>query len=256
MPDPTNGDTPGNGDSQKSWKSLPTDRVGFDRQLEVLRAYGAIAADEGKTGAEVAKAVGIHAASVSVCNPFFTESGLIERSGVGNKASADVAAYHRAMGWEASTAGEKLAPTLRNTWFWKAIAPRLSLKPMEEADALKVLAEACGAGKKYRGQLALILDYAATGGLVIRDGSVIRQGPQANPGVEPVSPPKPKVDEAAPQGEVQPPPPPRTQAKGQLISFDVSIQLNHEDIAGWSPDQIKEFFNGVALVIGARKQAP
>jgi hypothetical protein len=242
-------------ESQKPTKAVPTDRVSVEKQMAVLRAYGAIAADKGVTAAEVGAVVPIHPASVSVCNPFFTESGLIERSeGGGNKAAADVVAFHRAMGWDPNSAAEKLAPTLRQTWYWRALAPRLSFRALDESEAVRVLADEVHAGATYKPQIKMILDYLEAARLTIRDGTQIKKGPLATPETEAATKvttdPNPKATEVSP-----PPAPPAPAALMTGISFDASIRITEQEMASWTPEQIKEFFVGLAAVIAAKNRA-
>lgn len=240
-------------DSSKGWKALPTDRVGFEKQLAILQAYGAVAAEEGKTASAIAEVVGIHASSVSVCNAFFTESAFIERAGVGNKATPDVVAYQRAIEWDATTAGEKLAPTLRQTWFWKVLAPRLSFRPVEEGEAIRILADECGAGKTYRPQIKALVDYLEVGKLVVREGTLIKRGPLGGDSGSP----KPDADPGRGMEERTP----KQQAeKGNAnlaagIAFDASIRVGMDELVRMTPEQIKEFFAGLAVVIAAKNRA-
>lgn len=39
------------------------------------------------------------------------------------------------------------------------------------------------------------------------------------------------------------------------ISFDASIRITEKEIGSWSPDQIREFFTGLAAVISAKSKA-
>jgi hypothetical protein len=77
-----------NGDPAKLSKSkphraLPTDRVGFEKQLAILRAYAAASGPERKavSNEEVGAIVPIHKNTVSICNPFFVDTGLLTREG-------------------------------------------------------------------------------------------------------------------------------------------------------------------------------
>lgn len=39
------------------------------------------------------------------------------------------------------------------------------------------------------------------------------------------------------------------------VNFNVSIKIDIKELAGWQPDQIKAFFNGIALVLRAKDEA-
>jgi hypothetical protein len=242
--------------NHKPSKALPTDRVSHEKQLAVLRAYGAIAAADGMTAAAIGEVVQIHPSSVSVCNPFLSESGLIERSGAGNMATEATVAYHQATVWNDAAAGEKLAPTLRQTWYWKALQNRLSFRPMEVSEVIQVLAAECGASVNHKAQLAMVLDYLIVGGLVVKDGSQVKQGPRAMSDSFTPPPPPPgdsheherDREKGKPKDEV-----PIALAPG--ISFDACIRVTEKEIANWSPEQISEFFKGLAAVIAAKGRA-
>jgi hypothetical protein len=248
MSDPTSGGGSASTkpDNRKPSKALPTDRVSVEKQLKVLRAYGAIAAETGVSGTAISEVVESHPSSVSVCNPFLQESGLIERSGSGYKAVPAVVAYHAATEWDPTTAGGKLAPVLKESWYWKALLPRLSFRPLTEAEAVRVLAEDCGAPPSFEGQIKGILEYLETATLIVRDGGAIKRGPGAANEQEQKTPPTPEVATAREK-------PPQTEKPvGPGIAFDVSIQVSMDEIGRWSPDQIKTFFSGLADVIAAK----
>ncbi len=156
-------------------KQLPTDRVAFKRQMDVLRAY-AVNGEGGRavTNEQVAATVGMTASTVSLCNPFLADIQLLQRAEGGYVPSPDVMAFNLAFGWDADNAASKLAPSLEKTWFAAALLPQLKFTPRDEREAITTLAEACGAGKEYKAQLRLLLDYLEEAGLISRENGMVR----------------------------------------------------------------------------------
>lgn len=251
---PPNGESSKIENASRPTKALPTDRAGFDRQMDILRAYGATAAENGMTAAGIAELVGMHSSTVSVCNPFFSENGLIERVPDGGyRAAPETVAFQLSHQWNPEKAGEKLAPRLRMAWFWATLEPRLSFRPMEETEVVQALAEKCNASPSHRGQVSTIIEYLAAAKLVLKDGTMIRKGPLAatmSRGNEE----EPKM--TPPQGEQkrEPVTPPPATGLTPGISFDVSIRVDMREMAGWSKDRIEAFFQGIAAVLAAKGQ--
>lgn len=246
--------------SSKPTKALPTDRAGLDKQLSILRAYGAIAADQGTTSVAIGEVVSVHNATVSVCNPFFAEAGLIERASPGGyRANAAVVAYHRAYQWNAATAAHKLAPVLRETWFWKALHPRLMFRPIDEAEAVNVLGEACNASPAARAQIRLVLDYLDAAGLIVRDGTTIKLRAPGIADVGDASEVAPPTTTGEPPKAAALVPPPKVTMPTVVqpgISLDVSISVSMDEMSGWSPLRIEKFFAGIAAVLAAKNLEP
>src|SRR5579863_8993712 len=68
--------------SSKPTKFLPTDRITFSRQLDILRAWAAASGPLGKAVAnnDVADIVKMQASTVSLANAFFASVGLLTRT--------------------------------------------------------------------------------------------------------------------------------------------------------------------------------
>src|SRR6266478_4088427 len=62
----------------KLTKILPSDRVTFAKQLEILRGYAAASAQGTKavTNVELASIIGMAAETISTCNAFFSSVGF------------------------------------------------------------------------------------------------------------------------------------------------------------------------------------
>lgn len=171
-------------------KALPTDRVAFARQLDILRA--AVAASglsrNPVSNEEVSKIVNIHFGSISTCNPFFLETGFFSRQKLQNVPCDEVFAYAERFEWEQEKAAHKLAPVLRKSWFYLSLSPKLAFRSLSTDEALSFLAEEVGATKEHKDQLAILIDYLRVAGLVSVDGTTINlikggaeDAPPANP---------------------------------------------------------------------------
>src|SRR2546422_8083075 len=97
-------------------KTLPTDRITVDKQVELLRAFAVVYdANGGKpvTNEQAGNAVTPTkaAATVILTNAFFTDIGLLARSdNRGFTPSHDLPAYNHACQWGEEAAKEKLRP--------------------------------------------------------------------------------------------------------------------------------------------------
>lgn len=163
-------------------RNLPTDRVSRDSQLLVLRAYAKASDEQARaavSNADVARFATIGASSVSLCNPFFNEAGLLVREGLKQRPVDAVFAYDQAVEWGADAPGSKLAPVLANSWFGKALLAKLSLKPISRNEALVFLADECRAAADYRSQIDQLIDYLELADLIVVDGNMVSKAQQA-----------------------------------------------------------------------------
>src|SRR5262245_56425834 len=103
----------------KPSKPLPTTRIAFTKQLDILRAYAVAYATSGKsvTNVEIGNIVKMSPSTVPHATGFFgdAEIGLLIRGdgGVGYVPSSPVIAFNRAYAWNAETAAHKLAPAFQ-----------------------------------------------------------------------------------------------------------------------------------------------
>lgn len=165
----------------KPTKILPTDRVGFDKQLALLRGYAAASGVDKKpvSNNEVSGVVGIHAGSVSNCNPFFSDVGLIVREAGVYKPSDAVFDYANSYEWDADGAASKLGPVIGGAWFSTVLLPRLNFRSLTKDEAIKVLAEESKATPDYRDQLSLLIDYMAAAGIISVEGNAVAKRAQS-----------------------------------------------------------------------------
>lgn len=250
--------TSDNESERRPTKPLPTTRVGFGKQLQLLRAFAALGgADKATTTPAVADIVGIHPATAVLANPFFIDVGFVQKVGSGFVPAAEVIAYHRAVEWNPDTAPHKLGPLLRRTWFATKLLPKLSLGTLEEGQAIEMLAAESAASPKYAGQLSVILEYMATAGLIRREGGVIRSvgGMVMTDDSQPVS-----VAGAAPTSE-EPAREPRrapsiatafSKAPEGVLRFNVDVSVDMREFSTWQADRISAFWAGIAQVLAAK----
>lgn len=240
----------------KPTKPLPTDRIQFPKQLDLLRAYAAASGPDGRpvTNEDVGRIVKMMASTVSMANAFFSDTGLLRRAEKGGYfPSEEVKAFNLAYQWNPETASYKLGPILQETWFAKALLPRLSFRPLKEEDAISTLAEAVAAGPDYKDQLRVLLDYLKAGGLIQIDGDLIRlaeAGLAATAGGSPETA-APAPERREPTGS-RPAQPIFGQPTQGVIQFHLSVKVDMTELAGWEADRIKAFFNGVAQVLAAK----
>jgi hypothetical protein len=232
---------------QKTNKALPTPRIAFQKQVEILRAFGAACGMDSRTvtNAEVGKIVGLKPDTVSLGNSFFVAIDLLTRAEGGNVPSEEVLAYARAHEWLPEEAFEKVAPKLEKTWFAEALLPRLRFGPLSVDQAIGALGEAAGIGQESKTQLEILLAFLEHARLIERDNGNFRI-PRPRPSSEE---PKEEVSEREAstvdkqQGAIP---------KGGGIRLDISIDVNMGEMAKWSSDRITAFMGGLAQVLSAK----
>ena len=229
-------------------KRLPTSRIAFPKQLDLLRAWVA-ASDQGikaVDNADVARIARMASATISLANSFFADVGFLVRGGGGYTPDKTVIAFSRVHQWDAEKAGSELASLLRNTWFGELLLPRLQFAPMSEDDALIALGNEAGAGPAYRPQVRTLLDYLETAFLIVRENGQVRRGGGLPVSTPPTSPKTPtgageREDKAAgmpPQpsgGLTQAAPAPRLPllVQGLLEQLPTSGSWNRREADDW-----------------------
>lgn len=165
----------------KPLKVLPTDRVSFEKQLAVLRGYAAASGSDKKpvSNSDVASIVGIHVGSVSNCNPFFADVGLLIREAGVYRPADVVFEYANSYDWDAEGAPLKLSTAIAATWFSQVLLPRLTFRSLSKDEAIKVLAEESKAPRDYRDHLALLIEYMGATGVISVDGNSITKRTQS-----------------------------------------------------------------------------
>lgn len=258
--------TPQNGTAarpkrERQGKPLPTGRIAFTKQIEILRAHAAICGSVPRpiTNAEVGKVIGLKPDTVSMANPFFTAIGLLEKADRGYVPAPAVLSLNRAFEWDATTALQKLAPIIQQTWFAQAILPKLQMRPREEEEVVVDLGDVAEVGPDCKGQLALLLDYLEVSGLIARENGLVRA---TRPSVDSVEPhPTPSlaangVHEAREDKTSTAAAPSLTSAFAKAASggvqFGFNVNVDMREMGSWTPERISAFFGGIAAVLAAK----
>lgn len=161
--------------SPKSNHPLPSAKLAIDKQYNALRAFAIASGSERDPVSihAVADILQIHSGSISMCNPFFVDAKLISKVGHKFTPADEVFEYAQRMEWEDPDAGKKLAPVLEETWFAKALIPRLKLKSIAEKAGIGVLSEVSNASPSEKRQLVMLIDYLEYAGLLIRENGTL-----------------------------------------------------------------------------------
>ena len=175
----------------KPKKVLPTDRATVIRQFDIIRGYAAASGKDRKpvSNEDVAKVVNIHFGTISNCNPFFLDIGVVSKAKNGNVPCEEVFAYAERFEWGPDNAAQKLAPVLRKTWFFQTLSPKLAFRALTIDQAVEFLADESGASPDYQAQLVALIDYLKIVGLVSVDGNTVSlikaKGEEEKPPVNP-----------------------------------------------------------------------
>jgi len=248
-------------------KALPSDRLSFEKSLVVLRCFAIGAGAENKpvSNAQLADLTRLNESTAGVNNVFFAQAGLITKVGNGYTPIPEVVSFERAYQFNQETAGQKLAPALRRSWFGAALLPKLAVRPVSEDEALGELAEACRAQPEHKPQLRALLDYLVVGLVIERDGGMIRQGRLAR---DDGQTPRTEDSTMAAQAQVTvtqngapQTPAPRVQTvftgggPAGGINLAVNIEVNYAEMGTWPPQVVTAFMAGLAQVINAKAAA-
>jgi hypothetical protein len=246
---------PGAAENRRLTKRLPSARLGFQKQMEILRAFALLSS--GGTApvhyTKVAQTVQAHESNVSTMNPFFVENGFLVKSGNGQIPAGPVLEFARKYSWNRETAGHALQPIISATWFAEALLNRLHFRPLSEDEAIEVLAAACSAGPDVKPQLRMLIDYLDTAGLVRRENGQLQPIVDHRPPDPQAPEPEPPVAEAARRPPAAPQPVQASAASSPgKISLNVNVSVDMAELSTWSADRITAFFAGVAKVLAAQ----
>ncbi|WP_242109100.1 hypothetical protein [Luteimonas aquatica] len=187
-------------------KVIPTDRVSFDKQMSVLRAYAAASGPEKKavSNDEVSAVIsGLAASSISLCNPYLSDCGFLIAEGRKQRPVDAVFDYLHAYEWNPDTAATKLRGIMAETWAAKELLPKLGFRQLSKDEAIQFLADASKAQKGHRRNLETVLDYLGTTGVVNVDGNTVSKVSGAPLGNDP-PPPPPAADDKHKGGQRTP----------------------------------------------------
>jgi len=246
--------------SSKPTKFLPSERITFSRQLDILRGWAAASGPLRKTvnNNEVAKIVDMQPSTVSMANAFFSSIGLLTKTEGGYVPAEEVTAFLRAWDWSKDTAAQKLSPVVARSWFAEALASKLEFGPRNERDCIQDLADAATAGPEYKPNLRILLEYLAAAGLIQRDGNLVKKGSAnmaaatmpANSTAESSQAP-PKQEVPMQPDTLKPMPSLFGTTEGQ-VQFNIAVKVSMGEFATWQADRIAAFFNGIAQVLAAK----
>jgi hypothetical protein len=185
-------------------KVLPTDRIAFDRQVDILRAYAACYESNGGKPVSNEEAGDtltpkFSAATLGVAVPFFTDIGLITRSEGKFVPSSELLAYNQAVVFSVAEAKRKIRPIIENAWFCRLLAPRLRLASQSFNDCVGILAVESKAGPEHRERIEPLIKFLELGGIVSIVGHTVSFIPSS--GI-PEKTDAEKVKEAIEKGEV------------------------------------------------------
>lgn len=233
----------------KPLKVLPTTRAKLESQLSILRAFAAASGAVRKSvqNTLVAEIADVSPSTVSSCNSFFADIGLLEPAGRGYVPADAVIDFSRAWEWNQETAPYKLAPVVENAWFWGALKARLSFRQLTDDVAVEVLAEAAASGPAYRTNLVVIIELLAIVGLIVREnGMVSRAKGLANPEQSKEVPETRNVVPIA-----QAPTPALSPANSMSITMSLAVPM--DQISRWnSPEKVQKFFEQWANLLNAK----
>jgi hypothetical protein len=258
----------GRAQKQRAERSLPTDRMTFDKQVEALRSIAQIGGNGKRpvTAEDISPNVGLKGGTGGLSNKFFRDSGWIVSAGRGAYAAADpLMQYHRHLNidpHDSHGARQYLAASARNSWYWEALEPMLE-GGVRQTMALHALSKEAGAND-HTHQLHTLLEWVEWLGLIRRDGDLVFPGAaEANrptkAGVasdEPVE--RPAVSDVD-TGEIvhadsvsdeRPATAPQKAATAQvetdtsaLVSFSFSVRITADDAAKLSSEQLQSLLD-------------
>lgn len=109
---------------QEPTKRLPTPRIKFSKQLDIIRAYG-IKSQNGTRPAnykDAAEVTHIHFNTVALMVGFLVENGFLDRVGGETMPTKPVIDFAQAYSWSPEAAPRKLAPIVRKSWFGEILS--------------------------------------------------------------------------------------------------------------------------------------
>jgi hypothetical protein len=247
------------GSKPRSEHPLPSDRLTFDKQRDVLLAIAQMGGSVKRavTAEECSAAVGLKGGTGGLSNRFFCDAGWVDFAGRGNYAPSDaLVEYYRQTSIDPTsemTAREHLRATMKSAWFWGVLEPLLGPGGLRRNLAVMQLSKAAGT-TDHTPQLHLILEWVEWVGLVRREGDLLHatvaasdvatneDQEDATPDVTPTSAP----DAASAAAVVQDDDPapaalrPATDAPidESLVSFSFNVRITADDAAKLSGEQL------------------
>lgn len=242
----------GRSQKQRAEKALPTDRLSFDKQVEVLSAIAQFSGPHKKpvTAEDLSTAIGLKGLTGGLSNRFFYESGLIDRTGRGEYVATDaLLGYHQHITYDpddADGARANLRPAIKGSWYWaEVIEPMLHSGGLRQHMLLVALGKAAGA-TSHKPQLEMIISWLEWVGLVSRDGEMVYAVDHGAPTAahteddEGVDDPEAGTNGADEVGVSPADARPATDGvdTAALISFSMSVRITADDAAKLTGEQL------------------
>src|ERR1700728_4591274 len=174
---PSSGSAASKAQKQRADRSLPTDRLRLDKQVEVLRAIAQMSGNGRRpvTAEDLSAAIGLRGRTGGLSNKFFRDSGWVESAGRGMYAATEpLLEYHRHLNVDAQDvvgARRYLAVAAQDSWYWETLEPLLDEGGARQTMILHALSKAAGA-YDHTAQLLLILAWLDWLRLVRREGEL------------------------------------------------------------------------------------
>lgn len=158
-------------------KILPTDRLAFEKQIEVATAFAVVHETNGHNPVANDAAGGaltptLASTTVLTTNAFFVDVGLLVRHEDAGKftPSQELLEYQNARLWDEVGAGQKLRPLFERSWFYRCLAPKLHLAAQPKAACHAILAGESGAKKEHEERLNILLRFLQFAGIITIQG--------------------------------------------------------------------------------------
>jgi hypothetical protein len=246
--------------------SLPTQRLTCENQFTLLRAYAAVSGPTKKAVKidEVVEVSRLGNTTISLANAFFVEAGLVLKTDAGFLPSDSVRAFALAYEWGPDTAAQKLAPTIRTTWFAERVIPKLSMGKVPENELFDDLAMTAAVGPDFKPRIKLLIDFLVETGIAVREGDFLKKGNMLST-ASAAAAPAPAVDKGTAPEEAKETPQRDVQVSGRstvntaftqmtggAVNFNIAVKVDMDEFAGWKADRIAAFFGGIAQVLSAK----
>jgi hypothetical protein len=249
---------------QRAEKSLPTDRMTFDKQVEALRSIAQIGGSGRRsvTAEDISPNVGLKGGTGGLSNKFFRDSGWIAPVGRGAYSATDALMdYHRHLNVDPTDsrgARQYLAASARTSWYWEALEPMLE-GGIRQTTVLHTLSREAGA-TDHTVQLQMLLNWVEWLGLIRRDGETVYpvatspeaaspdQSEAASDDLAERPTPQdasasgaanPDATNAAPVAALQPAAVPGEADVSALVSFSFNVRITADDAAKLNSEQLQ-----------------
>lgn len=224
---------------------LPTDRIRFDGQLNLLRAYATIGqkSTQAITNEQIAEFAHLKPETASLANPFFANLKLISWIGGGYLPSDALRRYFRDVDEQRRPDPEQnLKPLFMETWFWRELAAALDNahpQPIPIDEAMYILRTAADVGKNADSKLQILLEYLVFVGLIrLVGGDIFLAGEERSQEAPIASVPQYSHDMYIP-----------FVFEARMRGVYVKVEIDPKTYK-WTPNTLAEYMDGIGLQIG------